>query len=191
MIRSMRTASLAIALAVALLSTGTSAAAAPPAADPSLAAARPGLAPAGAEGTYLDQQGNVLPMPGADTDSAAGKALFLGCTPGNGADNPHYTAPDVSGHGTYVKGTCTNNTAKVFNCLYEFYTDNTWRQKACSTTVTVKAGGGSGNRSNAQHACDSTGQTISWRNHEDVDVIGEIDTGDNPFRQANVNCVVN
>jgi hypothetical protein len=130
-------------------------------------------------------------MRGADADLVAGSARLLGCTPGNGADNPHYTAPDVSGHGTYVKGTCTNNTAKVYNCLYEFYTDNTWRQKACSTTVTVTAGGGSGNRSNARHACDSTSQTISWRNHEDVDVIGQIDTGDNPFRQANVNCVVN
>ena len=57
--------------------------------------------------------------------------------------------------------------------------------------MTVTAGGGAGNRSNARHAGNSTSQTISWRNHEDVDVIGEIDTGDNPYRQANVNCVVN
>jgi hypothetical protein len=190
LIKSMRAASLAIALAVALLSTGASAVASPPASDPSPVAARPGLAPAGAGGAYLDQKGDVLSMRGADADRVAGSAL-LGCTPGNGADNPHYTAPDVSGHGTYVKGTCSNNTAKVYNCLYEWYTDNTWRQKACSSTVTVTAGGGSGNRSNARHACDSTSQTISWRNHEDVDVIGEIDTGDNPYRQANVNCVVN
>ncbi|WP_201787282.1 hypothetical protein [Actinoplanes sp. TFC3] len=190
MIRNMRASSVAVALAVALLSTGASAVAASPASGAAPAAARPGLAPAGAGGTYLDQKGNVLSMRGANA-GPAGSAQLLGCTPGNGADNPHYTAPDVSGHGTYVKGSCTNNTAKVFNCLYEFYTDNTWRQKACSTTVTVTAGGGSGNRSNARHACDSTGQAISWRNHEDVDVIGEIDTGDTPYRQATVNCVVN
>lgn len=153
-------------------------------------AARPGLAPAGTVGTYLDKEGNVISMRGMDAD-APGASPLLGCTPGNGADNPHYTAPDVSGHGTYVKGSCHNNTAHVYNCLYEWYTDNTWRQKKCSATVTVTAGGGSGNRSNARHACDSTSQNISWRNHEDVDVIGEIDTADRPYRQANVYCVVN
>jgi hypothetical protein len=73
----------------------------------------------------------------------------------------------------------------------EFYTDNTWRQKACSTTVTVTAGGGAGNRSNARQVCHSTSQTISWRNHEDVDVIGQVDDGNTPYRQANVNCLVN
>jgi hypothetical protein len=187
----MRAASIAIALTAALLSTGASAVASPPASLPSTAAARPGLAPAGAGGTYLDAKGNVLSMRGSDADRVPGSSRLLGCTPGNGADNPHYTAPDVSGHGTYVKGTCTNNTAKVYNCLYEWYTDNTWRQKKCSSTVTVRAGGGSGNRSNARHVCHSTSQRISWRNHEDVDVIGEVDDGNNPFRQADVNCVVN
>ncbi|WP_213454734.1 hypothetical protein, partial [Rhizomonospora bruguierae] len=66
LIRSMRVASLGFALAVALLSTGASAVAAPPASDPSPAAARPGLAPAGAGGTYLDEKGNVLSMQGRD-----------------------------------------------------------------------------------------------------------------------------
>ena len=55
----------------------------------------------------------------------------------------------------------------------------------------VTAGGGAGNRSNARHVCHSTSQTISWRNHEDVDVIGQVDDGNKPYRQANVNCVVN
>ena len=191
MIRSMRAAGIAIALAVALVSTGASAVASPSAQLPSPAAARPGLAPAGAGGTYLDTKGNVLSMRGVDADLAPGSDLRLGCTPGNGADNPHYTAPDVSGHGTYVKGTCSNNTAKVYNCLYEWYTDNTWRQRKCSSTVTVRAGGGSGNRSNARHVCHSTNQLISWRNHEDVDVIGEVDDGNNPMREAAVYCVVN
>ncbi|WP_231924342.1 hypothetical protein [Micromonospora chokoriensis] len=142
-------------------------------------------------GTYLDEKGNVLSMRGRDADLVAGSALLLGCTPGNGADQPHWSSPDVSGHGTYVKGTCTNNTAKVYNCLYEWYTDSTWRQKACSSTVTVNAGGGSANRSNARHVCHSTSQLISWRNHEDVDVIGEVDDGNNPYRDASVWCVVN
>lgn len=164
---------------------------APANAAASAAQARPGLAPVGAKGTYLDEQGRVLSINAVDADAGTSGALSLGCTPGNGADNPHYTAPDVSGHGTYVKGTCTNNTAKVYNCLYEWYTDGTWRRKNCSTTVTVTAGGGSGNRSNARSRCDSTSQKISWRNHEDVDVIGEVDSGNQPYRQADVYCVVN
>lgn len=94
---------------------------------PGVALARPGLAPVGATGKYLDEQGRVLSITGFDIDAGTNVALF-GCTPGNGADNPHYTSPDVSGHGTYVKGSCTNNTAKVYNCLYEWYTDATWRR---------------------------------------------------------------
>lgn len=185
------TAVITLAMTTAFLSIGASAVASPPASNSAKAAAEPGLAPAGAKGTYLDEAGNVLSMNGVDAVAAPSRAALLGCTPGNGADNPHYSAPDVSGHGTYVKGTCKNNTAKVYNCLYEWYTDNTWRRKACSATVTVTAGGGSGNRSTARRACHSTSRPISWRNHEDVDVIGEIDTADNPYRQANVYCVVN
>jgi hypothetical protein len=153
------------------------------------AVAQPGLAPAGATGTYTDEQGNALSMNGLDADAGTMGALFH-CTPGNGADYPHPSGPDVSGHGSYVKGTCTNNTARVYNCLYEWYTDGTWRRKACGPTVTVTAGGGAGNRSNARHVCHSTSQSISWRNHEDVDVIGQVDSGNQPYRQRNVYCVV-
>ena len=32
--------------------------------------------------------------------------------------------------------------------------------------------------------------TTSWRNHVDVDVIGEVDTGEWPYNQANVACRV-
>lgn len=42
----------------------------------------------------------------------------------------------------------------------------------------------------ARHDCDGT-QLTSWRNHVDVDVIGEIDTAERPMNQANVNCLVN
>jgi len=171
--------------------TGASTAASyPQAPNTAQAVARPGLAPAGATGRYTDEKGIPLSMNGLDADAGTRGALWH-CTPGNGADNPHYTAPDVSGHGTYVKGTCTNNKARVYNCLYEYYTDGTWRRKACGPTVTVTAGGGAGNRSNARHVCHSTSQLISWRNHEDVDVIGEADSSNRPYRQANVYCVVN
>lgn len=41
----------------------------------------------------------------------------------------------------------------------------------------------------ARRSCDTT-QITSWRNHVDIDVIGEIDTADNPMKQADVACRV-
>jgi hypothetical protein len=151
----------------------------------------PGVAPAGASETavYLDNQGQVIPMDGA-TDANAEAAAF-GCTPVSGRDNPHRssTGVAVSGHGWWDKGTCSNNQADVYNCIYEWYTDNTWRRKDCSLTRRLSPGGGSGNRTTARRDCANTRLT-SWRNHVDVDVVGEIDTAENPYRQNDVNCRV-
>jgi hypothetical protein len=150
----------------------------------------PGIAPAGADGTavYLDSAGRVIPM--AKSPRGVSATTLIGCTPVSGRDNPHWSSPDVSGHGWWDKGNCSNNSANVNNCLYEFYTDNTWRQKACSGASTLAPGGGSGNRTTARATCNNTNLT-SWRNHVDVDVIGEIDTGEQPYNQADVACEVN
>ncbi|MEU7001450.1 hypothetical protein [Nonomuraea sp. NPDC046570] len=134
--------------------------------------------------------GRVIPaLKGPTTDS---ETALIGCTPVSGRDNPHRsgTGVAVSGHGWWDKGNCSNDRANVQNCLYEWYTDNTWRQKACSPVKELKPGGGSSNRTVARHDCDGT-QLTSWRNHVDVDVIGEIDTAERPMNQANVNCLVN
>jgi hypothetical protein len=64
-------------------------------------------------------------------------------------------------------------------CLYEWYTDNSWRQKACSPTRERRPYTGSGDTN-----------LTSWRNHVDVDVIGEIDSGEWPYNQADVACRV-
>jgi hypothetical protein len=96
----------------------------------------------------------------------------------------------VSGHGWWKKGNCDNDRARVFNCLYEWYTDNSWRQKACSETKELRPYTGSGDRTVARRDCHSTART-SWRNHVDVDVIGEIDTAEKPMNQADVDCRVN
>ncbi|NJP68777.1 hypothetical protein HCJ92_21405 [Streptomyces sp. ventii] len=95
----------------------------------------------------------------------------------------------VSGHGWWRKGTCSKDRAVVYNCLYEWYTDNSWRQKACSPRKTLRPYTGSGDRTVARKNCDNTVQT-SWRNHVDVDVVGEGDTSEWPYRQAEVNCRV-
>ena len=111
------------------------------------------------------------------------------CTPVSGRDNPHYSSPDVSGHGWWDKGTCTGNQADVYNCLYEYYTDGYWYRKNCSAKVRVYAGGGSGNRSTARNTCADLSYT-SWRNHVDVDVVNESDTAEQPYNQADVACRV-
>jgi hypothetical protein len=162
------------------------------------AAAVPGIAPSGADRTavFLDSAGRVIPALSASrasspADAAGPMSIDSGCTPVSGRDNPHRSSTGiaVSGHGWWDKGTCTNNTANVINCLYEYYTDNSWRQKACSPTQTLAPGGGSGNRTTARRDCGDT-QDTSWRNYVDVDVIGESDTPEQPYNQADVLCRV-
>jgi hypothetical protein len=41
---------------------------------------------------------------------------------------------DQFGTRWWDKGNCDSNRANVYNCLYEWYTDNSWRQMACSPT---------------------------------------------------------
>ncbi|MGL4174805.1 MAG: hypothetical protein ACRCSN_01910 [Dermatophilaceae bacterium] len=155
----------------------------------------PGLAPADTARTavYLDARGSRIPQPDTTTSftTSSSQTAALGCTPESGRDNPHYSAGDVSGHGWWKKGNCTAGTAHVHNCLYEWYTDATWRQKACSPTKQLRPYTGSGDRTVARASCDSTSRAISWRNHVDVDVDGQIDTGEQPYNQADVACVVN
>ena len=173
----------------------------------SFSEAEPGVAPAEAEGTsvYLDMAGNVLPVdslgnpidqpagdPAATSSESQAQTAAIGpCTPYSGRDNPHRssTGSAVSGHGWWDKGDCSNNRANVYNCLYEWYTDNTWRQKDCSSTQELRPGGGSGNRTTARRTCANWLRT-SWRNHVDVDVIGEWDSAEKPMRQADVDCRV-
>ncbi|MFF9479492.1 hypothetical protein [Streptomyces sp. NPDC014733] len=168
---------------------------APPGLTPRVTAAEavPGLAPpgAGATAVYRDRTGRVLDMPGAERAGLPWQAAAFGCTPVSGRDNPHRSGTGVaaSGHGWWKKGNCSNDRAKVFNCLYEWYTDNSWRQQACSATETLKPGGGSTHRTAARRDCRDT-QRTSWRNHVDVDVIGEIDTAEKPMNQADVDCRV-
>jgi hypothetical protein len=201
-----RPAAVATAMIVglsALAMAGAPASAAPRPASPAVAAftpspdAVPGIAPRGVADTsvYLDSKNQVINMVAVDADTPAGaaaSAALLGCTPESGHDNPHRsgTGVAVSGHGWWKKGNCSNDRANVFNCLYEWYTDGTWRQKACSATKTLRPYTGSGDRTVARHDCNTT-RMISWRNHVDVDVVGEIDSGEKPYRQANVACEVN
>lgn len=145
----------------------------------SYADAVPGLAPPG-----------VPDIGGSGKDVHTPEALV--CTPETYADNPHLSSTPgvISGHGWWGKGDCSSNTATVQNCLYEYYTDGTWRRKACGTASGIYPGGGSANRSAANRPCDSQGQAISWRNRVDVDVEGEWDTSEVFERQADVSCVI-
>lgn len=164
---------------------------------------------------YVDENGDVIPldsegMPLDNPDGYASSAdqppnqnpalgeaapnaeqLGIGpCTPESGVDNPHRSSTGVaaSGHGWWKQGTCENDEAKVYNCLYRFWTsDELWHKQACSDVKTLKPGGGSSNRTVARKDCKSTKSKL-WRNHVDVDVINEWDTAEKPMRQATVNC---
>src|SRR5699024_9274857 len=116
---------------------------------------------------------------GARLDRRSGSSADRLYTEQQAGLHPHYSSGDVSGHGAWKRGNCTNDVADVYNCLYEYYTDGSWRQKACSATERIYAGGGSANRTTARATCDNRYLT-SWRNHIDVDVVDEIDTGENP-----------
>ena len=191
--RIVRTALLTILVATLFVSVRTTAAqAAGPA--PSDDVAVPGIAPpvAAENEIYLDENGQEIPMnnPVPDDKSAAGMVeLAAACTPVSGRDNPHYSSGDASGHGWWKKGTCTAGTANVKNCLYEYYTDATWRLKACSPTKTLLPYTGSGQRTVARSTCDNITST-SWRNHVEVDVIGQGDTSERPYNQSLVQCRV-
>ncbi len=152
------------------------------AAAPPPTPAAPGIAPPGASSD---------PLPPADMQSSTDgtSAARLGCTPDTGVDNPHRssTGVAVSAHGWWNKGSCTAETATVKICLYEYYTDGSWRRKACAENSSLKPGGGSARRVPVRRDCTSTERT-SWRAHVDVDVNGQIDTGEVQYRQADVNC---
>jgi hypothetical protein len=110
----------------------------------------PGVMPPGADATatFIDESGQLMPTPG--TADASAEADGLWCTPVSGRDNPHLSLGDVSGHGWWDKGTRSNNLADVYNWLAEWYTDNSWRWKACSPLMRLYRGGGSGNRTTAR-----------------------------------------
>lgn len=160
--------------------------------------ASPGLAPTeSADAQYVGLNGerlgtaSELGIVSVSETAAAAELTALGCTPVSGRDNPHRssTGVAVSAHGWWDKGTCKNGKADVVNCIYEWYTDHTWRAKKCSSVVTLTPGGGSGNRTTARLNCSTTHAT-SWRNHVNVDVKWEVDTNEIPYRQADVACRV-
>lgn len=198
-LRVVAAASVAVGV-VSFTSPATAQARVQPAQAATYADAVPGLAPPGLgdHARYVDEQGRTIdPATNGKIDPATngkqdGEATTsaIGCTPVTLPDDPHWSSPDVSGHGQWNKGDCTSNTAHVQNCLYEYYTDGTWRRKACSATVQLKPKTESNNRTTARRTCDSTSQLISWRNHVDVDVDGEVDSSGTEYHQASVYCVV-
>ena len=149
----------------------------------------PGIAPPGSDATaiFLDRDGQPISIDGIEATSM--EAAAWACTPVSGRDNPHYSSGDASGHGWWKKGTCDNNRADVYNCLYEWYTDNSWRNKACSNIKRLRPYTGSGDRTVARRACDNQLVT-TWRNYVDVDVVDEWDTGEQPYREDDIGCRV-
>ncbi|SDP73999.1 hypothetical protein SAMN04487905_10836 [Actinopolyspora xinjiangensis] len=147
----------------------------------------PSVAPSGA-----DTSGWWPEEPGTRPAGADGPAgARIGCNPVADSDNPHLSGnrTDVSAHAWWYQGDCDNDRATVTACLYEWYTDNTWRRKACDTNGNQKPGRSSSRWLNVRESCDSFERT-SWRAHVDVDVNWEVDNPGVSTREADVNCRV-
>lgn len=139
-------------------------------------------------GSLTEAQAAALAEEPAPADAQA--SAIGPCTPYSGRDNPHRSSTGfaASGHGWWDKGDCSKSLAKVYNCLYmKHVSDGYWYQKDCSAVETLKPGGGSSYRTTARRDC-ATAEYRQWRNHVDVDVIDEWDTGENPMREATVAC---
>lgn len=144
------------------------------------------------------------PIPQSEIDRAFDKgprgeesasAAQVGCTPDTYPDNPHLAKNglDVSGHGTWGKGTCKADRAWVTTRLYEWYVSSSgrgaWVFKAegRKKVGAVKSEGYA--RANSRIRCKSKTRT-SWMNMVDVDVVGVIDSSDRHHRKAVVSCRV-
>jgi hypothetical protein len=104
----------------------------------------PGVAPSGdiADAVYIAMDGQRLGTAAELGLNAESSPAALGCTPVSGRDNPHRSSTGVaaSGHGWSGKGSCNNDRADVLNCLYEWYTDRSWRMKTCSPVKELAPG---------------------------------------------------
>lgn len=199
----MRTRKLAVAGVVSfVLTVGFGVAASPTAladnpASASSSEPTPAVATAAeaAQARYVDKAGNPIPVD-TDTPDAGSSTHAIGCTPVSGVDNPHISSTSstdaVQAHGWWKKGTCTAATAHVQVCLYEYFTNGSegyWERMNCSPRNPLKPGGGSSYRVTAHEDCNDDTR-VSWRAHVDVDVDGQIDTSEVPYRQADVYCRV-
>lgn len=131
---------------------------------------------------YKDQSGNVIDASEEQEMQTAG----IRCTPYTGVDYPHISGSEfwASGHGWWKVGTCDTGTAHVTSCLYEWYTDGFFYQKACKTR---KVKPGTGKRANARVACGASVKT-TWTNRVDVDVDGQLDTGEVDSKKLDIYC---
>lgn len=136
----------------------------------------------------------------ADLEKAAprnneGVSTAWGCNPDTYADNPHTAknGKDVSGHGWWGKGTCSNNKAWVTTRLYEWYNKSGgggafFFKKENRVKVGAKKTSGY-KRVNARVKCASKTRT-TWMTAVDVDVVSEVDNSERASKKASVACRV-
>ncbi len=116
------------------------------------------------------------------------------CNPFTGADNPHESDGEVSGHGWWRRGTCDGDKATVRTCLLEWWvgSDGTkrWVTKKCVPKKVKPAKNGTRKPSvTARRTCTSNHYT-GWANLVDVDVSGTWDNSEDGYKTANIWCRV-
>lgn len=91
------------------------------------------------------------------------------CTPIAVGDNAHLSPPQVSAHGWWESGNCTDPRATVTVGLQEYFSDKTWRDKGePGYNTTIRPGGGSSARVTAKDTCVGVA-LAGWRTYVIVD----------------------
>lgn len=142
--------------------------------------------------TSLDSFAGTTQQRFALEDEAV-QAMGIGpCNPVTGADNPHVSDGDVSGHGWWRNGTCSGDKATVRTCLLEWWRGDDgsirWVTKKCVSKKVKAAKKGTRKPSvTARVGCTSTHYT-GWANLVDVDVAGTWDNSEDGYKATNIYC---
>jgi hypothetical protein len=166
--------------AVLLGASQTSATATSAESDPTPAAV-PATVP-GSGGLSLENSGSGSPVAALGPDAV--------CVFTTNGDYVHVSSSafEASGHGWWINGDCPTSTAVVTVQLQEYYSDGSWRNKGTVGRLTVRSGGGGGNRATGRGGCNSSSVT-SWRSVVDVDLVGVADDpGKLTTPSRNINC---
>jgi hypothetical protein len=127
--------------------------------------------------------GTVPSVPPLGPVTSGGAVPAAACTPFVDGDYAHVSSGDVSAHGWWYQGTCSNTKATVTVGLQEYFSDGTWHDQGTGQKL-VYPGGGSANRAAVRQVCEGVA-LASWRSY----VIVNIGTGASAYTTAKtLNC---
>lgn len=116
---------------------------------------------------YFDDDGNYVSVLAFSED----QSLLGHCEWSAAGDYVHTSLNSASGHG-YWYSNCSSIFADVKVHLYQYYSDRTWRWKASSGWVSVRAKNHGGGQATAKKACTYSLAVTGWRSWVQVFLYG-------------------